>query len=122
MPVTAATLEEAIANTNPQVRLAAVGSLLLSLIGQFTDEWPTTLDALNEGNLTVLYWLPQSSNVIQQVAAQTPSLENAQIRQNVVNIICRVCFAAIAAEDDGRITTAQRDAILDAWNDYVGIY
>lgn len=116
MAVVATTLNDAIALTNQQVGLGNPLNLLNQQITQFTAAWTPNFDRLNENDRTLRNWEVRSQVVINE----TPVIGNAQERQAVINVICRVMYAAIAAETAGRITTAQRDAVLAAWNASVG--
>lgn len=112
MAFVAISLSQAIAHTNSRVGQANPLSLLLSQISTFNSLWPGTLNINNIDQRTVRNWLPFARTV----EAQTPATGNSQQRQNVVNVAVRVMFAAIQARAGGRITVAQRDDVLAAWN------
>lgn len=113
----AATLEEAIALTNGRAGLGSINNLLSSQLSVF-NSWRNSFDKDNTNDRTVRNWYPQSSLVL----ANTPASGNSQQRQAVVNIACRVMYATIAARSAGRITIAQRDAVLGAWNNSFALF
>lgn len=114
---TATTLEEAIAQTNSRVAQGNAASLLNQQITTFNSLWGPEFDKEKEKERTVRNWFVQAN----LVRKQTPTQGNAQERQDVVNIACRVMYATIAAEAAGRITSAQRDSVLAAWNNSFGV-
>jgi hypothetical protein len=116
MAIVAATLEQAIGITNSQIALGNAANKLLFAIQSF-NVWGSSFNTGSPNDRTVRDWLVQS----QLVQSQTPNQGNAQQRQNVVDIVCRVCWATIGARADGRITVGQRDAVLAAWNGSVGL-
>jgi hypothetical protein len=119
MPFAAATLDTAIANTNQRASLGdlPVNSLLLFYITTFNALWPSDLDLNSVNNRTVRNWLVRA----RLVQNQTPVTGTVQQVQAVVDIACRVMYATSDALTGGRITTAQRDAVLAAWNNSFGL-
>jgi hypothetical protein len=118
VPFPQATLQAAIAQTNGRAGLGNLlaQSKLLFYISTFNALWPSDLDLNNADNRTVRNWLVQA----RLVQDQTPVTGTVQQVQAVVDIACRVMYAAIDAHTAGRITTAQRDAVLVAWNGSFG--
>lgn len=121
MPVVAATLEEAIGITNTQV--GGANTIVSALQVAFTawndlaTGWPASFNRLNTNDRTIRNWFVQSRIVETRTpAGGLGAFAGAQERQDVVDIVCRVCWAAVGARSDGRITIAQRDAVLAAWN------
>lgn len=123
MPIVAATLQEAIANTNGQAGTAPlVAGRALFYISTFnsvvpTTGWPANFDPNNAAQRTVRNWIVQGKLVQDQTPA---GVTNAQQTQNVVNAACRVMYAAQAAAAAGRISAAQEAAVLTAWNNSFG--
>lgn len=116
MPVVAATLLDAVGYTNPQVGIGNSANFLQFYITTFNTLWSPHFDPNQLNDRTVRNWLV-SSKVVE---ANTPAQGNAQQRQAVVDVIVRVLYAANAAFSAGRITAAQRDAVLTAWNGSFG--
>ena len=114
MAYLATTLEEAISQTNSRVASGNTVGLLKFYIDSFTAQWSPLFDKKNVAQRTVRNWAVQSSIV----SAATPLEGNPQQAQDVVDVACRVMYATIAAHDASpqRITTAQRDSVLAAWN------
>ena len=70
-------------------------------------------DPQNTNDRTVLNWRPASI----ALETITPPAGNSIERQRVVDLVVRVLYATEAAFTASRITSTQRDAVLDAWND-----
>lgn len=116
MPIVAATLLDAVGYTNPQVGVGNSVNLLLQYITLFNAQWAPGFDTSNVNDRTVRNWIV-SSKIVE---ANTPTQGNAQQRQSVVDVVVRILFAANAAFSANRITAAQRDAVLAAWNGSIG--
>lgn len=116
MPVVAATLLDAVAYTNPRVGVGNSTNFLQFYISTFNAAWAPSFDPNNANDRTVRNWIV-SSKVVED---NTPTQGNAQQRQAVVDVTVRILFATNAAFSAGRITTAQRDAVLAAWNGSFG--
>jgi len=116
MPVVAVTLQEAVALTNTRVGTGNALGFLFFYISTFNGSWPAPFDPANVNDRTVLNWRPSAK----AVQGLTPFSGNPQQRQAVVNSVVRVCYAADSAFQDGRITVAQRDQVLAAWNGSLG--
>ena len=124
MPIVAGDLNEAIANTNGQVSSQFSNAGRLSFyISTFNDldsavGWPSNFDPGNQNERTVRNWYVEAKII--EDATPAAGIGTPLEAQEVVNVACRVMYAARAAEAAGRITTAQRDAVLDAWNNSFG--
>lgn len=125
MPYVAGSLSEAIAVTNAQAstQFGTPGRLLFyittfnSLVP--TVGWPGNFDKDSEKERTVRSWIVESL-VVQN---ETPiTVGDVQQTQDVVNVACRVMYAAqaAAAAVPPRISPAQEAAVLTAWNNSFG--
>lgn len=116
MPMPAATLLDAIAFTNIRVGTGNALGLLFFYISTFNNLWAPNFDPGLNSDRPVRNWII-ASRITQD---NTSTSGNAQQKQDVVNATVRVLYAADAAFTAGRITTAQRDAVLTAWNSSFG--
>ena len=116
MPMPAAPLSDAIAFTNGRVGVGNAIGFLNFYITTFNNLWAPAFNPENVNDRTVRNWIV-FTRVVQN---KTPTSGNSQERQEVVNAAVRVMYAAEAAHAAGRITTAQRDAVLGAWNSSFG--
>lgn len=116
MPIVAATLLDAVAFTNSRTDLGNTAGLLFFYISTFNNSWAPNFNPNLNSDRPIRNWII-SSRITQD---NTPTTGSAQQKQAVVDAAVRVLYAANAAFTAGRITTAQRDAVLAAWNSSFG--
>lgn len=76
-------------------------------------------DINNQNDRTVLNWNLKST-IIQARINEFGFTYGLIDRNDEVDVVSRILFATYGAEAAGRITTAQRDAVLTAWNNSFG--
>jgi len=115
MTVAATSLAEAQARSSSELRLQNVINFLAGSFASWNNLWPNSFDDTLKTNRTVSNWLVPSK--AQQ--AGLPGTGNLQQISDTADLVNRVLYAAEAAEDAGRITTAQANAVLGAWNAFI---
>ena len=112
----AATINDAIANANNHATFANVGNVLLTTFETWNLQWGAIFNpnTATPAERTVRNWKVESW----LVEDTTPLNGTIQQVQDVVNVVCRVLYAAraAAAATPARITAGQETAILAAYN------
>lgn len=78
-------------------------------------------DPNNVNDRTVLNWRLKAE-IIQAGINDFLVAVDLEDRDQIVDIVTRILYATYAAEAAGRISTAQRDAVLAAWNNSYGTF